>query len=95
MSYPYDIEFGPDGHLYVCEYGNSRVQKFDVEGRSLGLWGEPGRLPGQLYNPWALAVDSTGAVSVIDSNNHRVQRFRHVSGMARGLWPWRSVSRAI
>ena len=26
--------------------------------------------------PWALAVDSQGAVSVIDSNNHRVQRFR-------------------
>ena len=32
--------------------------------------------PGELYNPWALAVDRRGAVSVIDSNNHRVQRFR-------------------
>ncbi|MFM7594124.1 MAG: hypothetical protein ACKO85_20235, partial [Isosphaeraceae bacterium] len=42
----------------------------------LGLWGGPGRGPGQLNNPWALAVDSRGDVSVIDSNNHRVQRFR-------------------
>jgi hypothetical protein len=62
--------------LYVCEYGNQRVQKFSKAGEPLGLWGKPGRAPGELNNPWALAVDSRGAVSVIDSNNHRVQRFR-------------------
>ncbi|HEU5117488.1 MAG TPA: hypothetical protein VFT74_12660 [Isosphaeraceae bacterium] len=26
-------------------------------------------------NPCALAVDSLGAVSVVDSGNHRIQRF--------------------
>jgi DNA-binding beta-propeller fold protein YncE len=77
MAYPYDIALSPDQKsLYVCEYGNSRVQKFDLEGRSLGVWGAPGRGPGGLNNPWALAVDGRGAVSVIDSSNHRVQRFR-------------------
>ncbi len=77
LSYPYDLAFDPDGKsLYVCEYGNSRVQKFSLDGKSLGIWGRPGRAPGQLFNPWALAVDSQGVVSVIDSNNHRVQRFR-------------------
>jgi DNA-binding beta-propeller fold protein YncE len=76
MAYPYDVAIGPDGSVYVCEYGNHRVQKFTPEGVSLGVWGESGRGPGQLYNPWALAVDSQGEVSVIDSNNHRVQRFR-------------------
>ena len=44
--------------------------------KSLGIWGTPGRGPGQLYNPYALAVDRQGYVSVVDSNNHRVQRFR-------------------
>jgi hypothetical protein len=76
MSFPYDVAIGPDQCLYVCEYGNSRVQKFRKDGRSLGTWGKPGRGPGQLNNPWALAVDQRGAVSVIDSGNHRVQRFR-------------------
>lgn len=76
MNYPYDLAIGPDHALYVCEYGNHRVQKFSLEGRSLGVWGSAGRGPGQLYNPFALAIDHTGAVSVIDSNNHRVQRFR-------------------
>lgn len=76
MSYPYDVCLTPDeSFLYICEYGNSRIQKFDKHGKSLGLWGGPGRGPGELNNPWALAVDSQGAISVIDSNNHRVQRF--------------------
>ena len=38
------------------------------DGRSLGTWGTPAAGPGELNNPWALAVDSLGAVSVIDSN---------------------------
>jgi hypothetical protein len=76
MSYPYDLAIGPDRALYVCEYGNHRVQKFTLDGTPLGLWGRAGRGPGELFNPWALAVDGQGAVSVIDSNNHRVQRFR-------------------
>jgi hypothetical protein len=76
MAYPYDLALGPDGSLSVCEYGNNRVQKFSRDGRPLGTWGGAGRGPGQLNNPWALAVDHLGMVSVIDSNNHRVQRFR-------------------
>ena len=76
MCYPYDLAIGPDRRLYVCEYGNHRVQKFTLDGQSLALWGSAGRGPGQLYNPYALAVDSRGYVSVVDSNNHRVQRFR-------------------
>jgi DNA-binding beta-propeller fold protein YncE len=60
--------------LYVVEYGNQRVQKFTAEGKSLGCWGSSGKQPGQLACPWALAVDPAGAVLVIDSENHRVQR---------------------
>ena len=39
MSYPYDLSIGPDHYLYVCEYGNHRVQKFNLDGKSLGTWG--------------------------------------------------------
>jgi len=34
-----------------------------------------GRKPGELFNPWALVRDSQGRIHVLDSNNHRVQRF--------------------
>ncbi len=75
MAFPYDVAVHGDS-VYACEYGNNRVQKFSLGGKPLGTWGRHGRDPGALNNPWALAVDSKGAVSVIDSNNHRVQRFR-------------------
>ncbi len=74
LSYPYDLAFGPKGELYVIENGNNRVQKFTMDGQSLGCWGGPGREPGKLHLPWALAVDSRGRVHLVDSENHRVQR---------------------
>jgi hypothetical protein len=52
------------------------VQKFTADGKSLGVWGGPGREPGQLHDPWALAVDSKGRVHIVDTENHRVQRIR-------------------
>ena len=62
--------------VLIDQLGNHRVQKFRRDGSPLGTWGHSGREPGELNNPWALAVDQHGDVSVIDSNNHRVQRFR-------------------
>jgi hypothetical protein len=78
--YPYDVafahdkEYRPIGDLYVVEYGNNRVQKLTLEGRSLGVWGSAGAEPGKLHSPWALAIDSHGGVHVVDTDNHRVQR---------------------
>lgn len=74
MMYPYDVAIAPDGSVYVCEYGNSRVQRFSKDGEPLGTWGRPGRGEGELFNPWAVAVDGRGRVFVVDSNNHRIQR---------------------
>ena len=45
-----------EGHLYVCEFGNHRVQKFTLDGKSLGCWGRHGRETGELYHPWAFVV---------------------------------------
>jgi len=52
------------------------VQKFTAGGEPLGTWGGPGREPGRLHCPWGLAVDRQGRVHVLDTENHRVQRFR-------------------
>ena len=62
--------------MYVSEFGNDRVQKFTLDGRSLGTWGRNGKQDGELHQPWAVARDSKGRLFVLDSYNHRVQRFR-------------------
>ena len=74
MSYPYDVRVDRAGYEYVCEFGNSRVQKLTLDGKSLGSWGTFGPKPGELANPWGIVIDSRGRVDIIDSDNHRVQR---------------------
>ena len=76
LRYPYDIVLDGKGHIYVCEFGNHRVQKFTLDGELVSLWGNIGREQGELHNPWALVQDSKGRFHVLDTYNHRVQRVR-------------------
>ena len=75
LRYPYDLLVEPDC-VYVCEFGNSRVQKFTLDGKLLGSWGAQGRGQGELHNPWALVKDSQGYLHILDTYNQRVQRIR-------------------
>jgi DNA-binding beta-propeller fold protein YncE len=75
LYYPYDLAFASDGSLFVCEYGNQRVQHFSIDGQSLGTLGGPGHSKGEFYQPWGIDFDSRGRLFVLDSNNHRVQRY--------------------
>jgi hypothetical protein len=52
------------------------VQKFTLDGQSLGCWGTSGRQRGELSNPWAIALDSQQRVFILDTYNHRVQQIR-------------------
>ena len=38
-------------------------------------WGTPGSAQGQLDNPFNLTVDDSGNVFVVDTYNHRIQKF--------------------
>ncbi len=59
--------------VYVVEWGNNRVQRFDLDGRPTGRWGRPGRGAGEFATPWDIAVGRDGRVFVVDFGNHRVQ----------------------
>jgi len=76
LAYPYDLHLDETaGCIYLCEFGNHRVQKFTLDGKWLGGWGRNGRKPGELDQPWGITRDSLGRMYVIDTYNHRVQRF--------------------
>ena len=70
------MEPRPGGDIFVVEWGNNRIQRFDREGRPLGAWGRAGRERGELATPWDVAVSTDGRVFVADYNNNRVQVFR-------------------
>jgi len=53
-----------------------RIQRFSQEGKYLGgLTNEQGDGPGQFFAPHGVAIDHLGCLYVVDSFNHRVQKF--------------------
>jgi DNA-binding beta-propeller fold protein YncE len=72
---PFDVAIDAAGDVYVSEYGQHRVQKFDSEGNFLLKWGSFGSNDGQFFQPNALTTSVTGDIYVSDYHNHRVQKF--------------------
>ena len=72
---PAGMRFDSDGHLYVVEGRNHRVQKFTKEGDPIDVWGKRGSKPGQFNEPFGIHIDRTGDIFIADWGNDRVQKF--------------------
>jgi DNA-binding beta-propeller fold protein YncE len=67
-------------NVYIGDGGNNRIQKFDFEGTFITKWGSQGEGNGEFGNgvsrsPTRVAVDSSNNVYVVDTANHRIQKF--------------------
>ncbi len=71
LRYPYGLAWRGD-LLYVCEYANNRVQRFEASGRSAGVFGRPGSREGEFKSPWAITTGPNGKLWIADAGNHRV-----------------------
>jgi len=73
---PTDVAFGRDGDVFISDgYGNSRVVKFDKDGKFLLAWGKKGKGEGEFNLPHAVRIDSRGLLYVADRENDRIQVF--------------------
>ena len=73
---PTDIAWLPDGTFFVSDgYGNTRVAKFDKNGKFLTMWGTRGTGNGQLQTPHSITIDRNRRVYVADRANNRIQVF--------------------
>src|SRR5262249_5898701 len=89
FNWPADIVFMPDGSFYVADgYRNTRVVKFDRNGRFLLTWGTKGKGPGQFNLVHCVAVDAKQRISVADRANGRIQMFDQ-EGTYLDEWPAR------
>lgn len=73
--YPTDVAFGPDGTLYVSEYGgaNDRIQVFSAQGKYLFGFGSFGEGDGEFSRPQSILFnDALTELYIADSCNHRI-----------------------
>lgn len=76
FKYPTAIGADGQGHIYVADTGNHRIEKFDLNGKFLLQWGSRGKDDSQFSeNIGAPGFDALGNIFVPDVLNNRVQEF--------------------
>jgi sugar lactone lactonase YvrE len=81
-NHPTDVEFGPDGKLYIASWHNNKIRIYDPAtdmvtaiGNGYGFLGDGGWACQALFNqPKALAIAADGTIYTIDQRNVRIRR---------------------
>jgi len=72
---PTDIIVDKGGFMYIVDWGNERIQKFDSAGNFVTKWGSHGTGDGQFNHLWGITMDKDENIYVSDSCNHRIEKF--------------------
>ena len=73
---PTDVAWDSAGNVYVADgYGNSRVAKYDPNGKWIKNWGSTGTGEGQFRVVHGIQIDAANNVYVADRDNRRIQVF--------------------
>lgn len=73
---PTDVTWDADGNVYVADgHANSRIAKFDTNGKWVTSFGTYGKGNGQFNVPHSIVADASGNIFVGDTGNRRIQVF--------------------
>jgi len=75
FNFPTNLFVDRDGHLFVTDTLNFRIQSFNPDGTLLNVFGTLGDTPGSLNRPKGVGVDGEGHVYVADSSFNNFQIF--------------------
>ena len=83
LSYPRGITVDAHGNIYIADQGNNCIRKIDpggiittIAGTGTGGYNGDGiaATAAQLFNPYGVAVDTSGAIYIADVDNSRIRK---------------------
>jgi sugar lactone lactonase YvrE len=84
LNFPFDLDFGPDGRLYVADSHNHRIRAIDLDtgiittvagNGTKGFGGDGGpATEAALSLPSGVAFDAQGHLYIADTENSRIRR---------------------
>ncbi|OFW17060.1 MAG: hypothetical protein A3F70_17290 [Acidobacteria bacterium RIFCSPLOWO2_12_FULL_67_14] len=73
---PTDVAWDSQGNIYIADgYGNSRIAKYDPDGKWIKNWGGRGSEDGKFNVVKQIVIDANNNVYVADRDNKRIQVF--------------------
>jgi len=76
FNFPFAVTTDFLDNIIVSDYGNNRIQFFKEDGSFFYSFGKLGNRESEFYFPCGILVDNTsGAIVVVDTYNHRIQIF--------------------
>lgn len=77
VNNPFGLRKGPDGDLYICEIGNHRISKLNLQTHALIT------VIGGLKEPYDLRFDARGTLYFVDMPAHQVLSLDAITGKAK------------
>jgi len=75
LNQPIDLKVDDEGNIYVLDWGETRIQVYDSQGKYLRTIGRKGQGPGDFDTPCFFALSSDGKIFLMDGRNQRVSIF--------------------
>ncbi|KAL4452661.1 hypothetical protein ABPG75_008323 [Micractinium tetrahymenae] len=75
VNLPIDVKVDSAGNIYVLDYFNARVQKFDTSFNYVSQIGSRGSGNGQFQGPLSSCLDASDNLYVVDLESSNVQKF--------------------
>jgi sugar lactone lactonase YvrE len=92
---PFDVELGPDGALYICEFGAHRIRRLDLKTKRIsnvagtgeaGYSGDGGpATKARLNQPHEMQFDREGNLYFTDMRNHAIRKIAAKTGIITTL----------
>ena len=74
LNDPWGVEVDKRGQVIISEWDGHCISVYS-SGKRIRSFGQKGSSPGQFHYPCGVAVDRAGNTLVVDTGNHRIQKF--------------------